>query len=114
MADFKQIREQLDESRRAQAVQYKNFLESREQLKKITRQREAAERKINDNSDDHQEELNGLKEEERRATDIFNRSKAAVKKIRVISMKLSNLLPIRKKPSATWMMLFRFYCFPYG
>lgn len=73
MEDFKQTRGELDKARSTQADNYKKFLESREQLKKISKQREAIERKVNDNSDDHIEELNRLREEEKRATAVLAR-----------------------------------------
>jgi hypothetical protein len=77
MEDFKQARQQLEAARQSQLNNYREFLQSREQLKKITKQREAVERKVSDNSDDYIEELNRLREEEKRASAVLARRKEA-------------------------------------
>ncbi len=84
MAGFKEIRQQLDESRNAQSGDYSIFLKSREHHKKIKKQREQLERKVSGTSNDR-EELNRLKEEENRAAANFNHHKNSFQDRKIIS-----------------------------
>ncbi|WP_343702773.1 hypothetical protein [Chitinophaga sp.] len=75
MPSFKETIQQLEEARSSQSASQAGFSQSRERLNRIRKQREALERKVNDNSDDYVAELNKLKAAEKEALTALNQQK---------------------------------------
>ncbi|WP_295116481.1 hypothetical protein [uncultured Chitinophaga sp.] len=85
MPGFNDIIQQLEAARGTQAAEQKGFVQSREALNKIRKQREQLERKVNANSEEYQSQLKKLKAQEEKAIAEFNQRKGTLADAKKIS-----------------------------